>query len=120
MTSGLDQTDPAAESSCRSESRVSVPRSRAGFGREVRGVMRVISKLNECTPYNLSKCGEIYTGGQKCGKFVSFADMAVSLSPIRVYKIPNFPNLGLLRPFLARQGGTREMVTGWGRGTGPI
>src|SRR5438552_15350888 len=66
--------------------------------------MRVISKLNECTPYNLSKYGgNLYKGVKNVGNLCLFADMAVSLSPIRVYKIPNFPNLGLLRPFwLAR------------------
>ena len=62
--------------------------------------------------------GKFIQGVKNVGNLCLFADMAVILSPIRVYKIPNFPNLGLLRPFLARQGGTREMVTGWGRGTG--
>ena len=62
--------------------------------------------------------GNLYKGVKNVGDLCLFADMAVILSPIRVYKIPNFLNLGLLRPFLARQGGTREMVTGWRRGTG--
>ena len=62
--------------------------------------------------------GKFIQGVKNVGNLCLFADMAVILSPIRVYKIPNFLNLGLLRPFLARQGGTREMVTGWRRGTG--